>query len=400
VVTEYNAFVYPYASPCSHSLPRRFIISSVNFDFSEVVTRGRVFREEMRLRKRQLGDVGFDWYPYDTLSSLTHLDRLLTGPNRLLFGEKRLRILDVGCQDGDFSFFLERLGHDVVALDHRLYNHNGMQGVRALRGALGSGIQLHEIDVDQQFSLPHDTYDLVLLLGVLYHLRNPFYALEELARRGSHCLLSTRIARRLPGGAEMPPGVALAYLLGDRELNNDETNYFIFSEPALKTMLQRTHWELCDYLTVGEREISEPARLDLDERAFCLVKSRYDGLTNVELLEGWHGAEGTGWRWTKRKFEALIRSSSSTPPKCLTARLFVAEGILQKTNPLQLSLTINGRPTETRQYRSAGHQTLFQKLWSNLGAEILLQFELNEALAPDGHDERERGIVVESIRVE
>jgi hypothetical protein len=78
----------------------------------------------------------------------------------------------------------------------------------------------------------------------------------------------------------------------------------------------------------------------------------------------------------------------------------IRQGIRQKPNPLQLSLTINGRPTETRQYRSAGHQTLFQKPSSNLGDEILLQFELNEAPAPDGQDEREHGIIVESIRVE
>ncbi len=369
-------------------------------DFSEVVTRGRAFREELNLLKQQLGGRGFDWYPYDTLSSLIHLDRLLTGPNRFLFGEKRLRILDVGCQDGDLSFFLERLGHDVVTLDHPLYNHSGMQGVRALRDALGSRIQLVEIDLDQQFSLPNDTYDLVLLLGVLYHLRNPFYALEELARRGSQCLLSTRIARRFPGGAEMPPDLALAYLLDEREANDDATNYFIFSEPALKLMLRRAHWELCDFLTVGERTASEPARSDLDERAFCLLRSRHDGLINVELLEGWHNAEGTGWRWTKRRFEARIRARRSTPPKCLTARLYLPENLLQRINPLQLSLTINGQSTEPRQFNRAGHHTLFQELRGIGGDEVMLQFELNGALTPDDQDERERGIVVESIRVE
>jgi len=49
---------------------------------------------------------------------------------------------------------------------------------------------------DRPFTLPHDAYDVVLFLGILYHLRNPFYVLEELARRTTHLLLSTRIARR------------------------------------------------------------------------------------------------------------------------------------------------------------------------------------------------------------
>src|SRR5206468_480585 len=123
--------------------------------------------------------------------------------------------LDVGSQDGELAFFLESLGYQVVAADHPAYNHNGMRGIRSLKAALGSNVDIHEIDVDRPFTLPHDSYELIVFLGILYHLRNPFYVLEELSRRTTHCLVSTRVARYLPDGTPLPAKTALAYLLAE-----------------------------------------------------------------------------------------------------------------------------------------------------------------------------------------
>ena len=176
------------------------------------------------------------------------MEKLLTGANRDLL-DGRGRVLDMGSQDGELAFFLESLGYQVVAVDHPAYNHNGMRGIRALKAALGSAVEIHELDVDRPFTLPHDTYDLVFFLGILYHLRNPFYVLEELSRRTTRCFLSTRVARRFPDGSAMPPNVALAYLLAEEELNQDNSNYFIFSESGLRVMLERAHWDdsrLCE----------------------------------------------------------------------------------------------------------------------------------------------------------
>ena len=184
-------------------------------DIAALVNEAARFEERMRRLKQSLGDPGFPWYPYDTMSALGHLEKLLTGANRSLL-DGRGRVLDMGSQDGELAFFLESLGYQVMAADHPAYNHNGMRGIRALKAALGSSVEIHEIDVDRPFTLPHDTYDLVIFLGILYHLRNPFYVLEELARRTTRCVLSTRVARRFPGGAPMPAGVSLAYLLAQR----------------------------------------------------------------------------------------------------------------------------------------------------------------------------------------
>ena len=63
---------------------------------------------------------------------------------------------------------------------------------------------------------PHPSYGFVVLLGILYHLKNPFLVLETLAGVADYCLLSTRIARLAPDGARLQ-GLPVAYLLGEDE---------------------------------------------------------------------------------------------------------------------------------------------------------------------------------------
>jgi tRNA (mo5U34)-methyltransferase len=369
-------------------------------EFATVLDAAAQFNRKLVQAKRDLGPVDFPWYPYGTFTALTHLDRLLTGANRGMFSGKKLRILDVGCGDGELSFFLESLGHEVVAVDHHLYSHNGMRGVQTLKQALGSAVEIHETDLDRQFALPHDAYDVTLMLGVLYHLRNPFYVLEELARRSSQCLLSTRIARRFPGGKAMPADAALAYLVDERELNGDDSNYFIFSEAGLRVALKRTWWEVRDYMTTKDTNDSEPVRLDRDERAFCLLESRYERFANVELLEGWYDVEDAGWRWTQREFAARVRGTESFHPRAVSMRLFLAEKLMRRCNPLHVSMSLNGRPLKPEVFRSAGPQELVRTLRGDPSGEFVFRFQLSGALPPDENDRRELGVIVESMRVE
>jgi SAM-dependent methyltransferase len=349
----------------------------------------------MRRVKQSLADPGFEWYPYDTLSALGHLEKLLTGANRSLL-EGGGRVLDMGSQDGELAFFLESLGYQVVAVDHPAYNHNGMRGIRALKTALGSMVEIHELDVDRPFTLPHDSYDLVFFLGILYHLRNPFYVLEELARRTTRCLVSTRVARRFPDGSAMPANVSLAYLLAEEELNQDNSNYFIFSERGLRVMLERAHWEVRDYVSLGDTSWSDPVRLDRDERAFCLLESRYDRLSNLELLDGWHESEETGWRWTGREFGVRVHAGAGR--RMLTMKLFVAEESARRLGALTLQATANGVALAPAVYGTPGMESYQRKL-DMASHEVELRFRLDKVLPPDESDDRERGIIVVSIQV-
>ena len=350
------------------------------------------FKKTIEQAKRGLRPA-FEWYPYDTLSALWHLDKLLTAENREVLAPRRARVLDFGSQDGELAFFLESLGYEVIAADHPAYNHNGMQGIRALKAALGSRIEIHEIDADRPFALPHDSYHLVLFLGILYHLRNPFYVLEELARRATHLLLSTRIARAYPGGAPLPNELAIAYLLRENELNRDDSNYFIFSEPALRVLLERTHWDVRDFLTLGATASSDPVRSDRDERAFCYARSRHERLADLELLRGWHESEDTGWRWTERTFAAKVRGG-----KTLTMRFYIADESIRRLGRLTLTAAANGRPLAPAVYDTPGPAAYVRELGAG-GDEVTLEFTLDGALEPEPADSRQRGVIVAAIEV-
>ncbi|MFR9730411.1 class I SAM-dependent methyltransferase [Saccharopolyspora sp. MS10] len=244
-------------------------------DFDALRDRALAFREDLLARKEKIAPAEFEWYPYDTMANVFHLDRLLSGENRSVFGSLAgSRIADIGAADGDFGFFLEQdLGCRVDVIDNAPTNFNGLRGARRLVEELSSSVRVHEIDLDSQFELPAERYGAVFFLGLLYHLKNPFYVLEALAKRADRCFLSTRVARQAPDGTplrEQP----VAYLLDSAEANDDATNFWIFSEAGLKRLFDRTGWEVVEFVTVGCQEGSEPGRADRDERAFALLRSR------------------------------------------------------------------------------------------------------------------------------
>ena len=215
------------------------------------------------------------WYRYDILANAVHIDAMLTGENRdlgrLVAG---LPVADIGAADGDLAFALEaQAGWEFDIVDHGPTNQNGLRGARALATALGSSAAVHDVDLDRQFRLPRDEYGLVLLLGILYHLQNPYYALRELAAHAKHCLLSTKVAR-FAGPERTPVGhLPIAYLVAPHETNNDPTNYWIFTPAGLERLVSRAGWEILDRLNVGNAEASDPATPEGDERMFLLIRN-------------------------------------------------------------------------------------------------------------------------------
>jgi len=94
-------------------------------------------------------------------------------------------VLDVGAWDGFFSFEAERRGAKrVVASDSFAWNSDNWSnknGFELARRTLLSKVEDIEIDVMDLSADRVGQFDLVLFLGVLYHLRHPLLALERLA---------------------------------------------------------------------------------------------------------------------------------------------------------------------------------------------------------------------------
>jgi tRNA (mo5U34)-methyltransferase len=254
--------------------PRQTISPISRLDIAAMRERGLAFSAELEQKKATL-DVDFDWYPYSTLNNLVVLDQLLTGDRRR-FGEliREGPVLDIGTADGDLAFFLDTLGVSVHAIDHAPTNFNGLQAARRLKDELSSSVEIYDTDLDAQWELPEEHYRFVFFLGTLYHLKNPYYALELLARAVDYCALSTRVARFSPAKDVDFSHQPIAYLLDAYEANNDPTNFWIFSEFGLRRLISRTGWEIEDYQTFGNTVSSDPASSEGDERVFCLLRSR------------------------------------------------------------------------------------------------------------------------------
>lgn len=93
------------------------------------------------------------------------------------------RVLDIGAWDGWFSFECERRGAIVVAVDCV-----ELDTFLETRDMLGSKVEYLTLDMNELSAKRLGKFDVVLFLGVLYHLRHPLMGLERVVE------LSTNLA--------------------------------------------------------------------------------------------------------------------------------------------------------------------------------------------------------------
>jgi tRNA (mo5U34)-methyltransferase len=93
------------------------------------------------------------------------------------------RVLDIGAWDGWYSFEMERRGADVVAID--CWKNPRF---RQMHHALRSTVRLRLMDFYDLTPATVGRFDIVLFMGVLYHLKHPLLALERV------CALATDLA--------------------------------------------------------------------------------------------------------------------------------------------------------------------------------------------------------------
>jgi tRNA (mo5U34)-methyltransferase len=131
--------------------------------------------------------------------------------------------IDIGTTNGAAAFELERHGAErVVAVDVKSPEHYGFT---ALRDFLGSEAEWRQASVYEVGSVLGETFDLVLCLGVLYHLRHPLLALDQIrALTGGEALIETAVL-----DAEMPElsGQPVARFYRGGELHGDSSNWFV-----------------------------------------------------------------------------------------------------------------------------------------------------------------------------
>jgi tRNA (mo5U34)-methyltransferase len=86
-------------------------------------------------------------------------------------------VLDIGCNAGFYAFEMKRRGAArVVAIDS---DPRYLAQARLAAEVLGHDIELRELDIYRIAELD-ERFDLVIFMGVLYHLRHPLLALDLL----------------------------------------------------------------------------------------------------------------------------------------------------------------------------------------------------------------------------
>lgn len=158
-------------------------------------------------------------------------------------------VLDIGAWDGFFSFEAERRGAKrVPATDsHAWYTRK--PAFELARRALDSRVEDLDIDVMDLAPEKIGTFDLVLFLGVLYHLRHPMLALEKVfGVTGEHLILETVV------DLTWTSYPAMRFYPGN-ELAGDASNWFGPNPAAVIGMLKAVGFRKVEVVSARYRPL-------------------------------------------------------------------------------------------------------------------------------------------------
>lgn len=138
-------------------------------------------------------------------------------------------VLDIGTTNGGAAFTLERRGATrVLATDIVDPMHFGFD---AIRSTLGSNVEFRQLSVYELSHAITEKFDFVVFWGVLYHLRHPLLALDNVrAVTRTTAYVETAVCdAELPRDAEL----AVSRFYRSDELGGDSSNWFAPNVRAL-----------------------------------------------------------------------------------------------------------------------------------------------------------------------
>ncbi len=169
-------------------------------------------------KKKAIKKVKFWWHTIDFGDEIFSPGLMGTDAHNVLASSipdnlKGKTVLDIGTRDGYYAFECEKRGaKEILATDITTKT-----GFSTAKDILNSKVRFEQIDI---YDLPDDKYDVVLFLGVLYHLKYPLKALEllysitnELLILESH-IINTNLDEPM-----------MKFYPGD-DLNNDSSNWW------------------------------------------------------------------------------------------------------------------------------------------------------------------------------
>jgi tRNA (mo5U34)-methyltransferase len=165
-------------------------------------------------------------------------------------------VLDIGCNGGFYSIEMKRRGASrVVSIDS---DPRYLEQARFAAEIAGVDIVLKNLDVYEVAAL-RERFDLVLFMGVLYHLRHPLLALDLL---NEHAVKDTLVFQSLVRGSSQVLDLQENYPFSETELFNEEgyprmhfvehrysddpTNWWIPNRACVEAMLRTSGFEILE----------------------------------------------------------------------------------------------------------------------------------------------------------
>ena len=166
-------------------------------------------------------------------------------------------VLDVGCNAGFYSIQMKQRGAErVVAIDT---DEKYLDQARFAAEMSGAEIEFRNLSVYRVGEL-RERFDLVLFMGVLYHLRHPLLALELLHEHVvGDLLVAQSMLRGSSENIEVPPDFPFweselfdneefpcTYFV-EKRYANDPTNWWIPNRACFEAMLRSAGFEILDH---------------------------------------------------------------------------------------------------------------------------------------------------------
>ncbi len=165
-------------------------------------------------------------------------------------------VLDVGCNAGFYSIEMKRRGASrVLGIDH---DERYLAQARLACKVSGVDIEFLEMSVYDVANL-HEKFDLVLFLGVLYHLRHPLFALDLLHDHVVSDLMVMQTMLRGSTAVHRPeedypfeetamfhdPAFPKMYFI-ENSYSHDPTNWWIPNKACVEAMLRSSGFSILD----------------------------------------------------------------------------------------------------------------------------------------------------------
>jgi hypothetical protein len=126
-----------------------------------------------------------------------------------------------------------------------------------------------------------------------------------------------------------------------------------------------------------------------------------DAKLEPQLVSGFYGIEGNAWRWTGRQFTAVLKTPFGAAQRggVLELNLTVPDPVIAKLKNISLAASVDGKALPPETYTQPGPYSYKRDIPGEMlrGETVRVEFQLDKAMPPNGADQRELGVVANSL---